>query len=236
MKYYCSIKCTKIHIVWSEIPTIRLIPLNHTHRKGFVIRRSLLSPHVTWEDPRSSSNSFLLANEDSLAHQIRTDQSLWDLGNVCFVVQEEHVPKKPKTVVTRCQGLNHGGGSPLGWGDQGCSGGASQMMDFTWFAISQWIDLLILKSIFFPLGLVPFPLARRLLSSVCYSFSALSLTRKDKTQSQRTGPPLSTHPWDSGSEWMLTYLFVISLSLPSCLALWEYDRWDHFHMTSVTYP
>ena len=182
--------------------------------------------HVPREDPGTSWNFsvskwsqldlsdkliFILGEEKSLT------QRLWDLGHICFIVQDQ-VPRKPKTAGVQCQGLIHRWGvglTPGGWGDQGYSGGASPIMNFTCFTISPWTYLLILNSVFFPLGLVQFPLAQRLQSSMYYSFAALLWPRRIKLIEDRFS--LSTRPWDSGSEWMLTCLFVISLAQPSFL-------------------
>lgn len=83
--------------------------------------------HVPREDPGTSWNFsvskwsqldlsdkliFILGEEKSLT------QRLWDLGHICFIVQDQ-VPRKPKTAGVQCQGLIHrwGGGSPQGAGE-----------------------------------------------------------------------------------------------------------------------
>ena len=83
--------------------------------------------HVPREDPGTSWNFsvskwsqldlsdkliFILGEEKSLT------QRLWDLGHICFIVQDQ-VPRKPKTAGVQCQGLIHRwrGGSPQGAGE-----------------------------------------------------------------------------------------------------------------------
>lgn len=90
------------------------------HSKGFVIRKSLVSPHVTWEEPRISSGLFVLAKGDSLIHGINkcswgrgwlegVGEWAWpeilkpgtDLELVCLSVRER-VPKDPEAAGIQC--------------------------------------------------------------------------------------------------------------------------------------
>lgn len=169
--------------------------------------------------------TFLLANEASLIYQISSflfwgrkgawPQRLWDLGHICFIVQEQ-VPRKPKTARRSISRSNPRWGlTPGGLGDPGLLWRASAIMNFTCFTISPWTYLLILNSVFFSTWFgSKFPLAQRLQSSMYYSFAALLWPRRIKLIEDRFSLSCA---WDSGGEWMLTCLFVISLAQPSFL-------------------
>lgn len=129
------------------------------------------------------------------------------------------------------------GGSSLGLGRPVLFWGSFSSDELYLSYSFSWVDLLILNSIFFPLGLVQFPLAQRLSSSVYYFLSTV-MAKKNTTD--RGQVPPREHPPLGFREWVRVDILISDQPYLAILSnqpvFGSYDWRDHCVMTEVVYP